>query len=129
MDKRPEFVYGLLVREETVLLTRHGDALGLTGGAFQPLAEDRKVELRAYLADQLGIDARAVWAQGAFDYQHPSQTRSHFSGFYSVWEWTGEVAAGTGAWLGLDEVAASDLPPSLKVLLISVLNTLAVRTR
>jgi hypothetical protein len=128
VDKRPDCVYGILVREGTVFLARYSDALGLPGGAFRPLAEDRKVELRGHLADQLGIDARAIWAQGAFLYQHPTEERERFSGFYTVWEWDGNVAADAGEWLDSDSVAASDLPAPVRILLISVLATLALRT-
>ena len=143
MDRRPECVYGVLVRDQRVFLTWHDGALGLPGGVFQPLAEDRKVELRAYLADQLGIDARAIWAQGAFDYQHPAEAAPRFSGFYTVWDGfsfhdsrftisTGpsahEIAAGAGIWLDADGVSDTGLPAPLKILLISVLNTQAVKT-
>ena len=128
MDKRPDCVYGVLVRDQRVFLTWHEGALGLPGGVFQPLAEDRKVELRAYLADQLGIDARAIWAQGAFDYQHPAHAAPRFSGFYTVWEWANEIPAGVGIWLDADGVFETELPAALKILLISVLNTQAVKT-
>lgn len=128
MDRRPECVYGVLVRDERVFLTWHEGAPGLPGGVFQPLAEDRKAELRAHLADQLGIDARAIWAQGAFDYQHPAQAAPRFSGFYTVWEWTNGIAEGKGVWLDTEGVSATGLPAPLKILLISVLNTQAVRT-
>lgn len=143
MDRRPECVYGVLVRDQRVFLTWHDGALGLPGGVFQPLAEDRKVELRAYLADQLGIDARAIWAQGAFYYQHPVEAAPRFSGFYTVWEGftvgdlrltnRGErgpraIAADAGTWLDADGVSDTVLPAPLKILLISVLNTQAVKT-
>src|SRR5690606_12971044 len=98
------------------------------GGAFAPLADDRKGELRAHLLDQLGIVARAVWAQGAFDYHHPAEEIARFSGFYSVWEWDGEIAPGAGEWLGAGDIAASGLAPSVKILLTSVLDTKAIRT-
>lgn len=128
MDKRPECVYAVLVREGRVFLTWHDGALGLPGGVFQPLAEDRKLELRAYLTDQLGISARAIWAQGAFEYRRPDQPVSRFCGFYTVWEWTNELAPGCGIWLDADAVIKTELPAALKILLISVLNTQAVRT-
>lgn len=128
MDKRPDCVYGILVRDGQVFLAWHEGALCLPGGVFRPLAEDRKVELKAHLFDQLGIDARAIWAQGAFDYQHPAETGARFSGFYTVWEWANEVPAGAGLWLDADGVNETELPTSLRILLISVLNTLAVRT-
>ena len=143
MDRRPECVYGVLVRDQRVFLTWHDGALGLPGGVFQPLAEDRKVELRAYLADQLGIDARAIWAQGAFDYQHPAEAAPRFSGFYTVWDGfsfhdsrltnagdsgPNAIATGAGIWLDADGVSDTGLPAPLKILLISVLNTQAVKT-
>lgn len=128
-DRRPERVYGVLVREGRVFLVRHGARLGLPGGVFRPMAEDRKVELTAHLWDQLGIEATRVWAQGAFEYQGADHDRSEFSGFYSVWEWEGDVSASAGQWLDADGVAATDLAPPLKILLTSVLNTLALRTR
>jgi len=127
-DRRPDCVYGILVREGRVFLASYGDALGLPGGVFRPLAEDRKVEVRGHLADQLGIDAHAIWAQGAFQYQHPLEERERFSGFYTVWEWDGDVAIDAGDWLDSDAVAASELPPPVRILLISVLATLALRT-
>lgn len=127
-DRRPECVYGVLVRQERVFLARYGDVLGLPGGVFRPLAEDRKVELRGHLSDQLGIDARAVWGQGAFLYQHPSEEHERFSGFYTIWEWEGNVSADAGEWLDSNAVTASGLAPSLRILLISVLATLALRT-
>ena len=94
----------MLVRGQHVFLSWHKGALGLPGGVFQPRAEDRKVELRAYLADQLGIEARVIWAQGAFDYQHPAEATARFSGFYTVWEWTNDVEPGAGTWLNADDL-------------------------
>ncbi len=128
VDRRPECVYAVLVRDGRVFLTWRDGALGLPGGVFQPLAEDRKVELRAYLADQLGIGARAIWAQGAFDYRHPAQAAKRFSGFYTVWEWTNELKPDCGIWLDAEAVIETELPAPLKILLISVLNTQAVKT-
>lgn len=128
-DARPECVYGVLVRGGTVFVARYGDALGLPGGVFRPLADDRKVELKAHLYDQLGIRASAVWAQGAFLYKHPTEERERFSGMYTAWEWQGDVPASAGEWLDADGVAGADLPPSVRILLTSVLATLAVRTR
>lgn len=128
-DRRPERVYGILVREGRVFLAATGGGLGLPGGVFRPMAEDRKVELKAHLWDQLGIEARAIWAQGAFDYQAPGEEREFFSGFYTVWDWTGEVASEAGIWAGVDSLALMPLTASLKILLTSVLNTQALRTR
>lgn len=121
-------MYGILVREGRVFLAWHGEALGLPGGVFRPLAEDRKIELRAHLFDQLGIDARAVWGQGAFEYQHPAEAEPRFSGFYTVWDWTNDIQPGSGVWLDADGVSETELPASLRILLISVLNTQAVKT-
>ena len=128
MDRRPDCVYAVLVRDQRVFLSWHEGALGLPGGVFQPLAEDRKVELRAYLADQVGINARAIWAQGAFDYHHPAQPAPRFSGFYTVWEWDNEIVPEAGAWLNSDDLPETELPAPLKVLLLSVLHTEAVKT-
>ena len=128
-DRRPDCVYGILVRDGHAFLARYGDAFGLPGGVFRPLAEDRKVELRAHLFDQLGIEARAIWAQGAFLYQHPTDDTERFSGFYTVWEWAPGVPLDAGAWFDAEAVSAIDVPASLKILLLSVLATLAVRTR
>ncbi|MBI2766140.1 MAG: NUDIX hydrolase [Chloroflexi bacterium] len=129
-DRRPARVYGILVREGRVFLTGTEGHFGLPGGVFRPLAEDRKVELKAHLWDQLGIEASAVWAQGAFDYQHPDEERAWFSGFYSVWDWGGILPLGAGGWFDADEVAAAPgLPPSLRILLTTVINTVAMRTR
>lgn len=127
-DRRPDCVYGILIRDGRVFLRSMGGAFGLPGGTFRPLAEDRKNELRAHLWDQLEIEARAVWAQGAFDYRNPDEERERFSGFYTVWEWEPEPAAGLGRWFDTDQVAASSLVPSLKILLQSVIATQAVRT-
>ncbi|MGI8927135.1 MAG: hypothetical protein ACR2HN_10900 [Tepidiformaceae bacterium] len=129
MDSRPERVYAILVRAGRVFVARYAGAEGLPGGVFRPLAEDRKVELRAHLYDQLGIDARAIWAQGAFSYRHPIEERERFSGFYTVWDWEGEVPAEAGRWLTAEAVAQADVVPSLRVLLLTVLNTVALRTR
>jgi hypothetical protein len=129
-DQRPERVYGILVRDGRVFLARYAGGMGLPGGVFRPMAEDRKVEVKAHLWDQLGIEASAVWAQGAFLYRHPAEEREWFSGFYSVWEWTGEVAERAGDWVdsaGLADVPG--LPPSLRILLTTVANTIAMRTR
>ncbi len=128
-DRRPDCVYGVLVREGTVFLARHGAALGLPGGVFRPLAEDRKVELRAHIEDQIGVRARAIWAQGAFLYRDPTEECERFSGFYTVWEWDGEVPAEAGEWLDVEAVSAAPLMPPLRILLMSVLATLALRTR
>lgn len=126
-DRRPDCVYGILVREGKVFLTG-GAEPGLPGGAFPPLAADRKEELRAHLLEQLGIVARATWAQGAFDYRHPAQPAPRFSGFYTVWDWDGMPRAAAGCWFSAEEIAASPLDPSLKILLTSVLETRAIRT-
>lgn len=129
-DQRPDAVYGILVRAGRVFVASYPGGRGVPGGAFRPLADDRKVELRAHLWDQLGLETRAVWAQGAFLYRHPREEREQFAGFYTVWEWDGEPPAGSGEWL--DEravVAAADLPASLRILLTTVLNTIAIRTR
>lgn len=129
-DRRPACVYGILVRDRRVFLRSFaGGALGLPGGVFRPLADDRKVELRAHLYDQLGIDARAIWAQGAFDYTDPASSGEAFSGFYTVWDWDGEPPTDAGCWLDAPALATAALPDSLRVLLLSVVDTLAVRTR
>ena len=107
-------------RRRHLRLARCVDGIALPGGSFPPLAADRKAELRGHLLDQLGIVGRTIWAQGAFDYQRPGDERACFSGFYSVWEWDGEPPEDGGYWLDASEVAASGLPPSLKILLTSV---------
>ena len=128
-DRRPDCVYGILVREGRVFLLDYSGDLGLPGGVFRPLAEDRKVELRAHLYDLLGIEARAVWAQGAFLYRHPLEEDERFSGFYTVWEWEPEIPPGIGRWLDQDGLTQADIPASLRILLFSVITTLALRTR
>lgn len=133
-DARPECVYGVLVRDHRVFVACYHGVWGLPGGVFRPLAENRKVELRAHLWDQLGIDVRpgAIWAQGAFRYRHPTDTEERFSGFYSVWEWTGEPSLDpdAGAWFALEDLPASAaaLSTSLRILLVSIINTTALRT-
>lgn len=127
-DRRPDCVYGLLIRDARVFVRAIEGHFGLPGGVFRPMAEDRKVELRAHLWDQLGIEARAIWAQGAFDYRNPDEDREKFSGFYSVWDWEGEVGKDAGHWLREDEVAMTAVPASLRILLFSVLQTQAVKT-
>ncbi|HNM78567.1 MAG TPA: hypothetical protein PKI89_09390 [Tepidiformaceae bacterium] len=128
-DRKPDCVYGLLVRDGRVFVRAMGGHFGLPGGVFRAMAEDRKVELRAHLWDQLGIEARSVWAQGAFDYRNPDEDREKFSGFYSVWEWDGDVPDDAGRWLSEGDIALTALPSSLRILLLSVLQTQAVRTR
>jgi hypothetical protein len=128
-DRRPERVYGILVRDGRVFLRDCEGALGLPGGVFRPLADHRKNELKAHLYDQLGVMAVAIWAQGAFDYQAPCESEPQFAGFYTVWEWEGNVPADAGQWLDKQAVEESNLPPSLRILLYSVLDTLAMRTR
>ena len=127
-DRRPDCVYGILVREDRVFVRTQDGHFGLPGGVFRPLAEDRKVELKAHLWDQLGIEARAVWAQGAFEYRNFDEDTEKFCGFYSVWEWDGEVPPVAGRWLTAGELAMTPLPASLRILLFSVLQTLAVKT-
>jgi hypothetical protein len=128
-DRRPDCVYGILVRDSRVFMLNYDGDLGLPGGVFRPLAEDRKVELRAHLYDILGIEARSIWAQGAFLYRHPEEEQERFSGFYTVWQWEPELPAGVGHWLDQEAVANADIPPSLRILLFSVISTLALRTR
>lgn len=127
-DRRPERVYGVLVRDDRVFVLRTTHGTALPGGTFPDLADDRKAELRAHLLDQLGVVSRATWAQGAFDYQPPGDPRASFSGFYSVWEWDGEVPEDAGYWLTVADVGASGLPAPIKILLTSVLETKAMRT-
>jgi|GEM_PF-1119020 len=127
-DRRPERIYGILVKDGRVFLRREGDSFRLPGGLFPPLADHRKNELKALLYDQLGIIADAIWAQGAFDYQAPGEDRPYFSGFYSVWTWEGEIPPDAGQWLTKQEIMDSNLVPSLRILLYSVLETLALRT-
>lgn len=128
-DRRPECVYGILVRDAHVFLVHQDQGLGLPGGVFRKMAEDRKVELKAHLWDQLGIEATRVWAQGAFGYQAPGEGQEQFSGFYTVWEWDGDLPEGRGVWLDADGLSEASIPASLKILLTSVVNTLALRTR
>jgi len=128
-DRRPDCVYGILVQDSRIFMLNYDGGLGLPGGAFRPLADDRKVELRAHLYDLLGIEARSIWAQGAFLYRHPQEEEERFSGFYTVWQWEPEIPSGIGQWLDQDAVARADIPASLRILLFSVISTLAVRTR
>ncbi|MEX1103768.1 MAG: hypothetical protein WED87_05945 [Dehalococcoidia bacterium] len=127
-DRRPDRVYGILVRDGRVFLSTQAGALGLPGGIFRPMAEDRKIELKAHLWDQLAIEATRIWAQGAFTYRNPGEECEAFCGFYTVWEWVGDVPDERGEWLDVEGVAASLLQPSVKTLLTSVLNTTALRT-
>lgn len=127
-DRRPDCVYGALIRDDRVFVRAMDGHFGLPGGVFRPMAEDRKVELKAYLWDQLGIEATSVWAQGAFVYRNPDEAVERFCGFYSVWEWSGDVPANAGRWLSSGELAMTALPASLRILLLSVLQTLAVKT-
>ena len=128
-DRRPDRVYAIVVRDGRVFLRDCGGVPGLPGGVFRPLAENRKAELKAHLFDQLGIAANAIWAQGAFDYRDPADDHEAFSGFYTVWEWDGEIAPAAGQWFDREAVLASALAPSLRILLLSVLETQALRTR
>jgi hypothetical protein len=129
-DSRPDRVYGILVREGRVFMRESERGPGLPGGVFRPLADDRKVELKAHIHDQLGVQATAVWAQGAFDYRDAEEEREAFCGFYSVWAWDGEIAPSAGRWLDARGVASEPgLPPSLRILLTTVLDTVAMKTR
>jgi hypothetical protein len=129
-DRRPARVYGVLRRGDRVFLRSTAGGLGLPGGAFRPLAEDRKVELRAHIHDQLGVEAKNIWAQGAFAYRDACEAEEAFCGFYTVWDWDGGVPGGAGRWLDKDEVADEPgLPPSLSILLLSILDTVALKTR
>jgi len=127
-DRRPDRVYGLLVREGRVFVLRTPSGPALPGGEFRPLAEDRKAELAAHIYDQLGVEVRSIWGQGAFEYRDPLEARPGFSGFYSVWEFEGTIPAGSGEWLDPGGVAASSLDPRVKVLLTSLLDTKAMKT-
>jgi hypothetical protein len=128
-DRRPDRVYGIIVRDSRVFLCRYGQRFGLPGGIFRPLAEDRKAEVRGHLLDQLGIMSRAVWAQGAFIYHHPVEEIPQFSGFYTVWEWDGEIDEGAGRWFGAHDLEQANLETAMRVLLLSVMATKAVHTR
>jgi hypothetical protein len=129
-DNRPDRIYGIIVRDGTVFLRRTAGGYGLPGGAFAPLADNRKTELRAHIFDQLGVMAERIWAQGAFDYQDAAEESAAFSGFYTVWKWTGGIPDEAGTWAGREDIAAlAGLPGSLKILLLSVLDTVAIKTR
>lgn len=128
-DLRPDRVYGILVKDGQAFLCRYGDRLGLPGGIFRPMADDRKAEVRGHLFDQLGIMSRAVWAQGAFIYHHPAEDIPQFAGFYTVWEWDGDVPDEAGEWMDADQIAQADVETALRVLLLSVVATQAVHTR
>lgn len=127
-DRRPDCVYGVLVRDGRVFVRVIDGHFGLPGGVFRPMAEDRKVELKAHLWDQFGIEATSIWAQGAFEYRNPDEDREKFCGFYSVWEWDGDVPDSAGQWMSADELAMTAMPASLRILLFSVLQTQAVKT-
>ncbi|MCC7363572.1 MAG: hypothetical protein IT303_04300 [Dehalococcoidia bacterium] len=127
-DRRPDRVYGILVRDRRAFVAAYPAGMGLPGGVFPPLADHRKNELTTLLYDQLGVWARSIWAQGAFEYQHPAEDQPWFSGFYTVWEWEGEPRPGTGQWLDEAAVLESGLPAPLRILLLSVLNTQVMRT-
>ena len=129
-DRRPERLYGILVRDGRVFMRLDGGRLALPGGPFPPLAEDRKAELSGHISEQLGVTVRTLWAQGAFAYAEPGAGPEAFSGFYTAWDWEGEPPAGGGAWLDAEQVQwAPGIAPSLRILLLSVLDTKAVRTR
>jgi hypothetical protein len=127
-DRRPDCVYAILARGHRVFLRRLPTGWGLPGGRFPPLADHRKNELRAIVWDQLGVDCSSIWAQGAFSYRNPDEDEECFSGFYSVWEWEGDVAEGSGEWVDAESLANFELPPTLRILLMSLLSTEAMRT-
>ncbi len=127
-DRRPDCVYAILIRDSHVFLRSVGDGWTLPGGTFGRLADHRKHELIAQLWDQLGIEATAMWAQGAFDYRAPGDDRERFSGFYSVWDWDGEVPGDAGAWFTIEELPGLPLPPQLRILLTSLLSSQPMRT-
>jgi hypothetical protein len=129
-DNRPERVYGIIVRDGRVFLRHAKNGLGLPGGVFRPLAKDRKVEIRGHLFDQLGVIPERTWAQGAFMYRDAAEDTAAFSGFYTVWDWTGDIPAGAGKWVDRNELPnVPGLPGSLRILLLSVLETVAIKTR
>lgn len=129
-DRRPERVYGILRRGDHVFLRATAGGLGLPGGVFRPLAEDRKVELAGHIADQLGVRAKNIWAQGAFIYRDAAEREEAFCGFYTVWDWAGDVPAVAGRWLDRDAVADEPgLSSSLRILLLSILDTVVMKTR
>ena len=128
MDRRPDRVYGIPVQDHAVFLVRYPGGFGPAGGVFAPLAEDRKAEVQAHLVEQLGIVARRIWGQGAFDYRHPEEDREYFSGFYTIWQWDGEIPERRGAWLGQAQLASLDVVPSLKILLTSIVDMHAIQT-
>ncbi|MFN0097002.1 MAG: hypothetical protein ACKVVT_19760 [Dehalococcoidia bacterium] len=128
-NRRPERIYGIVVRDHQLLLTEHDGRFGLPGGIFRPLAEDPKVELAVHLFDQIGIRPTRIWAQGAFLYQHPSETSEAFSGFYTVWDWDGVPTDDAGHWIDKRGLLEYTLSPSLRILLLSVLETEAIKTR
>ena len=128
-NRRPDRVYAIIVREHRLFLAEYGGRFGLPGGIFRPLAEDTKVELAGHLAEQLGITATKIWAQGAFLYQNPDESTPFFSGFYTVWDWDGQVADEAGHWIDNRGLLEYELSPSLRILLLSVLETEAIKTR
>jgi hypothetical protein len=128
-NRRPDRVYGIIVRDHRVFLAEYDGRFGLPGGVFRPLAEDTKVELAVHLAEQLGIKSTRIWAQGAFVYHHPAEAEEALSGFYTIWDWEGEVPDGAGHWIDNRGLLEYDLPPSLRILLLSVLETEAIKTR
>ncbi len=80
----------------------------------------RRVNSRDYSPAQV-----TAWASDEID---PVAWAERFSGFYSVWEWEPDVPGGAGRWLTSDEVGASTLPAPVRILLLSVLATLAMKT-
>jgi hypothetical protein len=128
-DTRPDRVYGIIVRDGRVFLRDTGRGYGLPGGVFRPLAEDRKTEIRAHLFDQLGVVPLRTWAQGAFMYRDAAEDDEAFSGFYTVWDWSGEVPDAAGLWVDREMLPGiPGLPGSLRILLLSVLETVAIKT-
>ena len=69
------------------------------------------------------MDAERIWAQGAFEYTRRSRgDREKFCGFYTVWDWSGEIPEGAGPWVDRDHISTIEgLPGSLRILLLSVL--------
>ena len=70
---------------------------------------------------------RIVWASAA---TVDSQGRPRSRVLHPFWEWDGEVPEGAGAWVDREQVQwAPGLSPSIRILLLSILDTVAMKTR
>jgi ADP-ribose pyrophosphatase YjhB (NUDIX family) len=129
---RPDRVHGLVIHDGKVLLVRKGRRWFAPGGPLQGQDEDLKSALRRELEADLTIKTRSIWAQGTFEEEIPGVGK-RTCGFYSVWSLEGEPVpqgrfAEEARWFESNQLAATPMSSSLRVLCYSLLAQYATRT-